>query len=153
MVDMDKFRLQEEENGSIVLKAEDAVMENTDADGHKGRGVPEVEVLPVVVKELNDRYHFDFEDRDKVMKIVLPKLAADQGLVSAYSTENLETLRKQKFSESLEKALLSSAGDFLGVLNRMSEQADFKRLFETFMLVEFKRSLETGGSHPQSPGK
>jgi len=146
MVDMDKFRVQEEENGSILLKPEDSVIENIDADGHKGRGGVEVELLPVVVKELNDKYQFDFEDRDKVMKVVLPKLAADAGLVSAYTTENQEMLRKQKFSESLEKALLSSAGDFLGVLNKMSEQSDFKRLFETFMLSEFKKAMD-GRTH------
>ena len=141
MVDMDKFRLQEEENGSVVLKVEDSVMENLDADGHKPRTEPELDLLPAIVKELNERFQFDFEDRDKVMLLVLPKLAQDQGLVSAYTTDNLETLRKQRFAESLEKALLASAGDFLGVLNKMSELPDFKRLFETFMLAEFKRTL------------
>jgi len=140
MVDMDKFRLQEEGNGSILLKPEDVELENV-GDGSGERGQPLSDHLEVVIKELNDRFHFEFEDRDKVMQIVMPKLTRDEGLVTAYQTDNLDALRKQKFSESLEKALLSSAGDFLGVMNRMSDQPDFKRLFEEFVLVEFKKTL------------
>jgi type I restriction enzyme R subunit len=34
MVDMDKFRVQEQENGSILLNTEDSIMGNTVSDGH-----------------------------------------------------------------------------------------------------------------------
>jgi len=141
MVDMDKFRLQEEQNGSIVLKAQDTELENPSGDGHKGKGGPEKEQLQVIVQELNERFHFDFEDRDKVMRIVIPKLARDLGLVAAFQTDNLDALRKQKFSESLENAFISSASDFYSVLNRMSSEPDFKRLLTEFALGEFKRGL------------
>ncbi|MBN1292381.1 MAG: type I restriction endonuclease subunit R, partial [Candidatus Latescibacteria bacterium] len=145
MVDMDKFRLQEQENGSIMLKPEDVELENV-GDGSGSGGQTLIDPLEVIIKELNDRFHFDFEDRDKVMRIVMPKLVKDEGLVSAYHTDNLDSLRKQKFSDSLEKALIDSAGDFLGVLNRMSDQPDFKRLFEEFVLGEFKKNLGEGTS-------
>ena len=142
IVDMDKFRLQEQENGSIVLNPGDTELKNTSGDGHTGPTKPEKEKLEVIVKELNERFHFDFEDRDKVMRIVIPKLAKDEGLIAAFKTNNLETLRKQKFADSLENAFISSAGDFYTVLNRMSEEPDFKRLLTEFALVEFKRGLE-----------
>jgi len=142
MVDMDKFRLQETENGCIVLNPGDTEMENTSGDGHGGKKPQEKEKLEVIVKELNDRFKFDFEDRDKVMSIVIPKLAKDEGLIAAFQTNNLETLRKQKFADSLESAFISSAGDFYSVLNRMSAEPDFKRLLTEFALVEFKRGLE-----------
>src|SRR5271157_5998394 len=38
----------------------------------------------------------------------IPKLASDAGLIAAFQTNNLETLRKQKFAESLENAFISS---------------------------------------------
>ena len=142
MVDMDKFRLQEQENGSIVLKPGNTELENTSGDGHSGKKPPEKAKLEVIVKELNDRFKFDFEDRDKVMSIVIPKLAADAGLIAAFQTNNLETLKKQKFADSLESAFISSAGDFYSVLNRMSAEPDFKRLLTEFALMEFKRGLE-----------
>jgi hypothetical protein len=94
------------------------------------------------VNELNERFHFDFEDRDKVMNIVIPKLAKDQGLVAAFQTDNLASLQKQKFAESLENAFISSASDYYGVLNRMSTEPDFKRLLTEFALGEFKRGLQ-----------
>ena len=94
MVDMDKFRLQEQQNGSIVLSPGNTELINPSGDGHKICGKQEKAELEVIVKELNERFHFDFEDRDKVMRIVIPKLAKDQGLVAAFQTDNLETLQK-----------------------------------------------------------
>lgn len=142
MVDMDKFRLEEKQNGSIVLNPGDTEMENSAGDGHgPGHGVGK-DKLEVIVKELNEKYRFDFEDRDKVMKIVIPKLAKDAGLIAAFQTNNLESLRKQRFADSLENAFISSAGDFYTVLNRMSSEPDFKRLLTEYALTEFKRGLE-----------
>jgi hypothetical protein len=143
MVDMDKFRLSEQQNGSIVLHPENTELKNTFGDGHKGGGQAQAkEKLEVIVQELNERFHFDFEDRDKVMSIVIPKLANDQGLVAAFQTDNLASLQKQKFAESLENAFISSASDFYGVLNRMSVEPDFKRVLTDFALGEFMKGLE-----------
>jgi hypothetical protein len=141
MVDMDKFRLQELENGSIILNADDAELQNVAGDGHRPSAKPIKEQLEIIVQDLNVKHHFDFEDRDKVMRIVIPKLANDEGLIAAFQTNNLETLRRQKFAESLETAFISSAGDFYTVLNRMSEEPDFKRLLTEFALLEFRRGL------------
>jgi type I restriction enzyme R subunit len=141
MVDMDKFRLEEKQNGSIVLNPNDAEMENSSGDGHGPGPGGGKDKLEVIVTELNEKYHFDFEDRDKVMRIVIPKLAKDASLIAAFQTNNLETLRKQKFADSLENAFISSAGDFYAVLNRMSAEPDFKRLLTEFALVEFKREI------------
>jgi hypothetical protein len=138
---MDKFRLQEQENGSIVLNVQDTELENTSGDGHGGGGASEREELKVIVDELNKRFHFEFEDRDKVMRIVIPKLVNDEGLVAAFQTNNIESLRRQKFADSLENAFISSAGDFYAVLNRMATEPDFKRLMTEFALGEFKRGL------------
>lgn len=142
MVDMDKFRLEEKQNGSIVLNPGDTEMENKSGDGHGPGDGGEKEKLEVIVKELNEKYHFDFEDRDKVLSIVIPKLAKDAGLIAAFQTNNLEALRKQKFADSLENAFISSAGDFYSVLNRMSAEPDFKRLLTEFALGEFVRGLD-----------
>jgi hypothetical protein len=113
---------------------------------HKDGGQQEKDKLEVIVKELNERFHFDFEDRDKVMSIVIPKLAMDQGLVAAFQTDNLASLQKQKFAESLENAFISSASDFYDVLNRMSAEPDFKRLLTEFALGEFMKGLQAPGA-------
>jgi type I restriction enzyme R subunit len=152
MVDMDKFRLQEQQNGSIILSPGNTELQNRSSDGHVSHTASDHEPLEVIVKELNERYHFDFEDRDKVMRIVIPKLAKDQGLVAAFQTENLETLRKQKFSESLENAFIASASDFYTVLNRMSVEPDFKRVLTEFALTEFRRKLQYGDTGATTEG-
>jgi hypothetical protein len=151
MVDMDKFRLQEQQNGSIVLSSGNTKLKNPSGDGHQRGGKQEKVELELIVKELNERFHFDFEDRDKVMRIVIPKLAKDQGLVAAFQTDNLETLRRQKFAQSLENAFIDSASDFYSVLNRMSAEPDFKRLLTEFALGEFKRGLQSPEAAIDSP--
>ncbi len=78
----------------------------------------------------------------------MPKLANDESLIAAFQANNLETLRKQKFADSLENAFIASAGDFYFVLNRMSAEPDFKRLLTEFALAEFKRGL---GSRDETP--
>ncbi len=60
-----------------------------------------------------------------------------------FLTNNIESLRKQKFADSLESVFISSAGDFYSVLNRMSKEPDFKRLLTEFALAEFKKGLES----------
>jgi hypothetical protein len=150
MVDMDKFRLQEQQNGSIVLNPGDTEIKNLSSDGHKD-SKPEKKELEVIVAELNERFHFNFEDRDKVMRIVIPKLTRDQSLVAAFQTDNLETLRKQKFAESLENAFIASASDFYSVLNRMSVEPDFRRLLTEFALGEFKRELGSANAGLDPP--
>ena len=143
MVDMDKFRLEEKQNGSIALNPGDTEMKNATGDGHGPGGGDDKDKLEVIVKELNEKYHFDFEDRDKVMKIVIPKLAKDAGLIAAFQQSNNQAaLLKQRFADSLENAFISSAGDFYSVLNRMSDEPDFKRVLTEFALREFKRGLE-----------
>lgn len=147
MVDMDKFRLEEKQNGSITLNPDDTELENATGDGHGPGGVDDKEKLDVIVKELNEKYHFDFEDRDKVMSIVIPKLVKDAGLIAAFQQSNNQAaLLKQRFADSLETAFISSAGDFYSVLNRMSDEPDFKRVLTEFALREFKRGLEGDAS-------
>jgi hypothetical protein len=67
----------------------------------------------------------------------------DEGLIAAFVTNNLETLRKQKFAESLKNAFISSASDFYTVLNGMSAVPDFKRLLTEFALGEFRLKVST----------
>ena len=128
MVDMDKFRLQEQQNGSIVLNPGNTEMQKDFRRWAQGRRSSGKRKLEDIVEELNERFHFDFEDRDKVMSIVIPKLAKDQGLVAAFQTDNLATLQKQKFAESLENAFISSASDFYGVLNSHVRRAGFQAI-------------------------
>ena len=52
MIDMDKYRVQEEQNGRIVLAQEDAALEPTRDDGHRGTKEEEKENLTLIVKNL-----------------------------------------------------------------------------------------------------
>ena len=121
MVDMDKFKIQEEENGSIILKPEDAILENPQGDGHKGKQQDPKDVLEVIVKEINDKYAVDLGEDDKVVKEMYVSLKADEGLIASLRANNIEDVKRMKLRESIDKALLKNAEPPIEFMNRLSK--------------------------------
>jgi len=89
MVDMDKYRVQEEENGSIILNPEDATLENPQGDGHKVKSQDPKEILEVIVKEINDKYAVELGDDDKVVKEMYESLKQDNSLMASLRADNV----------------------------------------------------------------
>jgi type I restriction enzyme R subunit len=121
MVDMDKFRIQEEENGSIILNTRDAVLENPQGDGHKGKGKDSKELLAVIVKEINDKYAIELGDDDKVIKDMYSSLKTDESLLASLRADNIEDVKRIKLRESIDKALLKNAEPPIEFMNRLSK--------------------------------
>lgn len=121
MVDMDKYRVQEEENGSIILNPEDATLENPQGDGHKGRPQDPKEILEVIVKEINDKYAVELGDDDKVVKEMYESLKQDDSLMASLRADNIEDVKRMKLRESIDHALLKNAEPPIEFMNRLSK--------------------------------
>jgi type I restriction enzyme, R subunit len=121
MVDMDKFKIQEKENGSILLNPEDAILENPQGDGHKGKRQDPKDVLEIIVKEINDKYAVDLGDDDKVVKEMYVTLKADESLMASMRANNIEDVKRMKLRESIDKALLKNAEPPIEFMNRLSK--------------------------------
>ena len=121
MVDMDKYRVQEEENGSIILNPIDATLENSQGDGHKGKRPDTKEVLEVIVKEINDKYAIELGDDDKVVKEMYESLKKDDGLMASLRADNIVDVKKMKLRESIDAALLKNAEPPIEFMNRLSK--------------------------------
>ena len=121
MVDMDKYKIQEEENGSIILKPEDGALKNPQGDGHGGKPQDPKEVLKVIVKEINDKYALELGDDDKVVKEMYEALRADETLMASMRADNIEDVKRMKLRESIDKALLKNAEPPIEFMNRLSK--------------------------------
>lgn len=121
MVDMDKYRIQEEQNGSIILKAEDAKLENQQGDGHRDKQPESKEILEVIVKEINDKYAVELGDDDKVVKEMYESLKKDDGLMASLRADNIEDVKRMKLRESIDTALLKNAEPPIEFMNRLSK--------------------------------
>lgn len=121
MVDMDKYRVQEEENGSIILNPEDATLENPQADGHGGKRPDQKEMLEVIVKEINDKYAVELGNDDKVVKEMYESLKKDNVLMASLRADNIEDVKRMKLRESINQALLKNADPPLEFMNRLSK--------------------------------
>ncbi|MFN8258145.1 MAG: DEAD/DEAH box helicase family protein [Bacteroidales bacterium] len=120
MVDMNKFKVQEEENGSIILMPEDAIIENPGGDGHKSPPNEPKEILKIIVKEINDKYAVDLGDNDKVVKEVYETLKEDKSLIASLVADNIEDVKKMKLRESIDKALLKNAEPPIEFMNKLA---------------------------------
>ncbi len=121
MVDMDKFKIQEKENGSILLNPENAILENPQGDGHKGIRQDPKDVLEIIVREINDKYAVDLGDDDKVVKEMYVTLKADESLMASMRANNIEDVKRMKLRESIDKALLKNAEPPIEFMNRLSK--------------------------------
>ena len=121
MVNMDKFKIQEEENGSIILNPEDAILDNPQGDGHKGKQEEPQEVLHKIVQEINDKYAVELGDDDKVVKAMYESLKKDDALMASMRADNIEDVKRMKLRESIDKALLKNAEPPIEFMNRLSK--------------------------------
>lgn len=121
MVDMDKFKIEEKENGSIILKPEDAILENPLGDGHSTPQIDTKERLKIIVKEINDKYAIALGEDDKVVKDVYETLKADETLIANMRADNIEDVKRMKLRESIDKALLKNAEPPIEFMNRLSK--------------------------------
>lgn len=142
MVDMDKYRIQEEQNGAIILQPEDAELENTQADGHKGKKPDPKEILEVIVKEINEKFAVDLGEADKVIKGLREKLMQDESLKQSFSADNVDQLKKLKLKESIDKAFLSNVDDYLGFMNKIEKDQGLSNFFMSQMFHWYNSELK-----------
>jgi type I restriction enzyme R subunit len=143
MIDMDKYRVQEEQNGRITLKDEDGVLELSPDDGHRG-GEPDMEKLKLIVKKLNEDFGIPFEEADRVMNAIKAKLEDDDGLRAAFKTNSIEFLRKQKLQDSIKEAFLSNADEFLNFMSKTETDTGFGKFFFSEMFKWYEDSMKAG---------
>lgn len=141
MVDMEKFRVQEEQNGRVVLKDEDGTLKPGADDGHRGGTEGEKEKLKVIVKKLNEDYGFSFEEADRVVNAIKQKLEEDKPLREAFKTNSIEFLRRQKLQDSIKGAFLSNVDEFLGFMSKTETDPGFGKFFFSEMFKWYEQSV------------
>lgn len=143
MIDMDKYRVQEEQNGRITLKDEDGILEPSPDDGHRG-GVAEKEKIKLIVKKLNKDFGIPFEEADRVINAIKVKLEEDDSLRAAFKTNSIEFLRKQKLQDSIKDAFLSNADEFLNFMSKTETDTGFGKFFFSEMFKWYEDSVKAG---------
>ncbi|TXT26005.1 MAG: hypothetical protein FD134_713 [Gallionellaceae bacterium] len=143
MIDMDKYRVQQEQNGYIVLKDEDGILEPSPDDGHRG-GEAEKEKLKLIVKKLNEDFGIPFEEADRVINAIKVKLEEDDALRAAFKTNSIEFLRRQKLQDSIKEAFLSNADEFLNFMSKIETDTGFGKFFNAEMFKWYEDSTKAG---------
>jgi type I restriction enzyme R subunit len=140
MVDMDKYRTQEEQNGRISLNPEDAALDPSADDGHRNKEEDERERLQLIIKKLNEDYGMSFEEADRVVNAIKTKLASDDGLRQAFQTNSLEQLRRQKLQDSIKQAFLDNVDEYLSFMSKTETDPGFGKFFFSEMFKWYEKN-------------
>ncbi|RJP93881.1 MAG: type I restriction endonuclease subunit R [Desulfobacteraceae bacterium] len=140
MIDMDKYRAQEEQNGRITLKGEDGVLELTPDDGYR-RGRGDEEKIKLIIEKLNKEYGIAFEEADRVVGAIKQKLEKDEALRAAFKTNSIEFLRRQKLQDSIKEAFLSNADEFLSFMSKTETDTGFGKFFFSEMFNWYDQAV------------
>jgi type I restriction enzyme R subunit len=141
MIDMDKYRVQEEQNGRITLAGDDGILKPSPDDGHRSQEA-EKEKLKFVVQKLNKDYGIPFEEADRVVNAIKQKLADDEALRAAFKTNSIEFMRKQKLQDSIKDAFLSNADEFLSFMSKTETDPSFGKFFFSEMFKWYEQSVK-----------
>lgn len=147
MIDMDKYRVQEEQNGRISLIDQDGVLEPSPDDGYRAGKDAEKEKLKVIVQKLNEDYGIPFEEADRVVNAIKRKLADDPGLRAAFQTNDIEHLRRDKLNRSIKEAFLSNADEFLNFMAKTETDPGFGTFFFSEMFKWYEQALNRRKCH------
>ena len=154
MIDMDKYRSQEEQNGRITLKGEDGVLKLTSDDGYRG-GEAEKEQIKLIIQKLNQDYGIAFEEADRVVGAIKHKLEKDESLRAAFKTNSIEFLRRQKLQDSIREAFLSNADEFLSFMSKTETDTGFGKFFFSEMFKWYDQTVSGIPSNlrPEAPAR
>lgn len=141
MVDMDKYAMQELENGSILLNKEDKTLENTQRDGH-GSKKGKYETLELIVTEINEQFGYDFKNFHKVMNDVKDYLKKDEALKATMRAKDIGDVKKLKFEEVLQSAFIDNIDNVMEIMTKMDEDKAFSKHLRNSLFEWFKNELE-----------
>lgn len=147
MVDMERYRQQEEQSGSITLTNKDGELKQP-GDGHGQQDKPERDLLEVIVQELNEKFHIDFKEGDRVVKAVQESLSRDNNLAASFDNPDVQdSIKRQKLKQRVEEALLANADEYLAFLSKTEDDPAFGRFFmgQMFKWFSGQRSESRGG--------
>jgi len=142
MIDMEKYRVQEEQNGSIVLAKEDGTLTPSADDGHRGGIEQDIEKLKIIVKKLNEEYGIAFDEADRVVNAIKQKLEEDEELRTAFKTSSIDHLRRDKLNRSIKDAFLNNADEFLNFMAKTETDPGFGKFFFSEMYKWYSRSIK-----------
>lgn len=148
MVDMDKYALEEVENGNIRLTKQDKTLENIDHDGHGGGKTYKSETLESIVADINEQYGYDFQDIHTVVREIQDVMKKDDSLRATMQADGLGDVKVMKFKESMQKAFLDNIEKFMEIMTRMDEDKAFgkhftAKMFELYLQDLYKKQDES----------
>lgn len=142
MVDMDKFRIQEEENGSILLNPEDATVIDSTDDGYKPKTEATTDYLKAIVQDLNETFKIDFTEANKVVNGLKDKLLNDASLRQSFEANNIDDVKRLMLKESIEKAFLANVDDYLGLMTKIEKEPALEKFFMSRMFQWFNQTMQ-----------
>lgn len=141
LVDMDKYALVELPSRSMTLEKTDGELKHKENDGHNGNKESKKDRLEVIVTEINEQFGYEFKNFHRVIKNVQDHLSNNESLKATMSAKDIGDVKRLKFNECMQEALLENIDDNMQILSRMEEDKGFGKYLLSAMFEWYKNNI------------
>lgn len=146
-INLDKFKIEEAENGGILLEQEDGDLGGING-GRTGAPRPdEFTTLQQLLKEINEPYQGFLNENDKLIYSLLLEVLADKEIQEAFNAQNTVDVLIELVKKKFETKSFERINEYISLMAVMSENQAFS---ETFFrkAFEFMAAATTNDNRP-----
>ncbi len=139
-VDLDSFRIQKRYEGSIQLATEDGTLAPISAETGSSKE-PVTDYLSEIVKNLNETFGVDLNDKDKVrFEEFINEIRDDEALAEVMKGNNTYTNKLNYFDEKFEDKLVKQVQYGVDFYDKISEQ-QVKEIVKRKLFAEILKAV------------
>ena len=152
-IDMDSYRVEKQAVQEIRLADEDSEIDPVPDGGGGSKADPEMERLSNIIREFNDRFGTDWNDEDRIKRVItveLPeKVLEDRPYQNAMANSDEQNARIE-LDRALERAMNDLFSDHADLFKMFSDDESFRRrLSEMVFAVTYVATTVSSGATPR----
>jgi type I restriction enzyme, R subunit len=125
-VDLDYFRLEKQFEGTIAVHEPTVLPPVTIGDGAVSE--EEEDFLSAILNRINEVYATEFSDEDKVaLEEFAKRMQTKKELDAVHLGDNSPTNKRNKFTEEVDKEMLTFVNERVGLYNKLMDNPDLKK--------------------------
>lgn len=141
-INLDKFKIQELESGSIGLEKTDGELKGVGSGGNITSKTEEFNTLKDLLKEINEPYKGFLEENDKLIYSLFIEVVADKEIQEAFNAQNTADVLIELVKSKFETKSFERINEYVSLMSVISEnqafsESFFRKAFE-FMIAATK---------------
>lgn len=124
-IDLNKFKIQLEEEGAIVLEEGDKTVNAPNGTYVSGSSEREQATLATLLHELNEPYEGFLTEKDKVIYAIVEEMKEDPELIRAFQVGNTKEVLRDRVKQSFTNKAYDKVDKYLDLIETLNNNPEF----------------------------